>query len=49
MLKILSLGAGVQSSTILLMSCYGELEKPASKIAEPTRPTGATWPAFSLP
>jgi hypothetical protein len=26
-MKILSLGAGVQSSTIFLMSCYGELEK----------------------
>jgi hypothetical protein len=26
-LKILSLGVGVQSSTVFLMSCYGELEK----------------------
>ncbi|KKL83956.1 hypothetical protein LCGC14_1969500, partial [marine sediment metagenome] len=27
-MKILSLGAGVQSTTILYMSMYGELEKP---------------------
>ena len=27
MLKILSLGAGVQSTTLLLMSCKGELPK----------------------
>ena len=26
-LKILSLGAGVQSSTVFLMSCYGEIER----------------------
>ena len=26
-MKILSLGSGVQSSTIFLMSCYGEIEK----------------------
>jgi hypothetical protein len=28
MLKALSLGAGVQSSTLLLMACRGEIEKP---------------------
>lgn len=28
MLKVLSLGAGVQSSTLLLMACKGEIEKP---------------------
>jgi 3'-phosphoadenosine 5'-phosphosulfate sulfotransferase (PAPS reductase)/FAD synthetase len=27
-LKILSLGAGVQSSTLLLMACKGIIEKP---------------------
>ena len=27
-MKVLSLGAGVQSSTILLMACKGEIEKP---------------------
>lgn len=27
-LKVLSLGAGVQSSTLLLMACKGEMEKP---------------------
>jgi len=27
-MKVLSLGAGVQSSTILLMACRGEIEKP---------------------
>ena len=27
MLKILSLGAGVQSTTVALMSAYGEIEK----------------------
>jgi len=31
-MKVLSLGAGVQSSTILLMACRGELEKPALAI-----------------
>lgn len=30
--RILSLGAGVQSSTIFLMSCYGEMEKVAHAI-----------------
>ena len=27
-MKVLSLGAGVQSSTLLLMACKGEIEKP---------------------
>ena len=31
-LRILSLGAGVQSSTLLLMACVGELEKPDAAI-----------------
>lgn len=31
-MKILSLGAGVQSSTIFLMSCYGELDKLDSAV-----------------
>ena len=31
-LQVLSLGAGVQSSTLLLMACVGELEKPDAAI-----------------
>jgi len=31
-MKVLSLGAGVQSSTLLLMACRGQLEKPAVAI-----------------
>jgi len=43
-IKILSLGAGVQSSTILLMSCYGELEKlDAAIFADTGWETKATY------
>lgn len=37
MLKILNLGAGVQSSTILLMACRGELPRPDACIFADTR------------
>jgi hypothetical protein len=43
-IKILSLGAGVQSSTIFLMSCYGELEKlDAAIFADTGWETRATY------
>jgi hypothetical protein len=36
-LKIISLGAGVQSSTLFLMSCYGDLEKADAAIFADTQ------------
>ena len=43
-IKILSLGAGVQSSTLLLMSCYGEIEKiDAAIFADTGWETQATY------
>lgn len=36
-MKILSLGAGVQSSTLLLMACRGEIEKPDAAIFADTQ------------
>ncbi len=43
-LRILSLGAGVQSSTILLMACKGELPKPdAAVFADTGWETNATY------
>lgn len=36
-LKVLSLGAGVQSSTLLLMACAGEIEKPDCAIFADTQ------------
>ena len=36
-MKIISLGAGVQSSTLFLMSCYGEIEKADAAIFADTQ------------
>ena len=33
-MRVLSLGAGVQSSTLLLMACHGELELDAAIFAD---------------